>query len=979
MVRTVATLCAFSWLMALGCSENAVGEGAGEGTLPSNGAILSADGEGLEGEPGEALDASGSGVPDGGGAGSTDVSFADVANAGIELEFTPNPLDFGVISVGSDVVLKSILVRNPAYELVEVSSIKKASNVATFLLSDTSLTMYGKGEETLDIFVNPKDVGVYEDELYFLNSEGLSLGTVVLRVTIAPPECQDIDGDLHGEGCPEGEDCNESDPNLYYGAPEVCDGQDNDCDGIADEDFVGIGNLCQGGLGECVTEGSFICNEAENGVICSADVTAGGAELCNGIDDDCDGATDESFPDFNSPCFVGVGACKRLGKLVCGSDGTKLVCDVAPGDPTLEECFDEVDNDCDGVLDEGDLEICGDELDNDCDGETDESGSDWGEVFFARSWKGKTVAIYPSNGDGTFDESYFLDFPDQNYYSVAAVGDFDGDLYLDLIVVQNSTLAKVLCDSETPCPTGYLCRGGICAENCKSSGSCSNPAETCVDTNYNSSATDTVCLSPRKVFLTQKGCEEELKMTELMTLEAGENLGRPIDSDGNGHLDFVALGHHSTAQGISWMNDGNLGYTRLDSVFDYSALLTWKYTLGEASRDFNGDGLVDVIAARFTSGGNPPTELFLIEGKGDGTFLDPVKLSQTFPYPANLITGNDFDGDGDQDLVGGLDDDGQPGAAWMLIHAASSWLPSYPIFDVAPNMNSGGEKPGFGNGASFDFNGDDYPDVLVAYAPEECGSYVWGCTQVSDPTNICYGGNCRKVSIIPNRTGSPCEEGEGCVAGACQSGCVPDCENKDCGGDGCYGGCGTCEGGQVCSLGKCVVNCIPDCLDKECGDNHCGGTCGSCGDLGACVEGACVSGCQPNCAGKQCGDDGCGGVCTIFGEPEVIVFNDNSSLSVSVPTNVPPTLPTVGLYPIAPSEGDGVECVVLGASLDLDPVTYIWRWYREDVYAKEIGNVPLIPPGVILAGETWRCEAQGTDGLEFSPVGSISVVVSEGE
>ena len=156
-----------------------------------------------------------------------------------------------------------------------------------------------------------------------------------------------------------------------------------------------------------------------------------------------------------------------------------------------------------------------------------------------------------------------------------------------------------------------------------------------------------------------------------------------------------------------------------------------------------------------------------------------------------------------------------------------------------------------------------------------------GCVHefVSGPCGefaICAGGQC--VCEFLDCGEVCCPAGNTCVEEAC---CQPECEDKECGADGCGGNCGQCGELKICdvdglcaceSLGCgeacCAVGqvcfdetcCQPDCADKECGDDGCGGSCGVCeGKQDFCEDGACV--CQPACDGKECGPDGCGGDC----------------------------------------------------------------------------------------------------------------------
>jgi hypothetical protein len=129
--------------------------------------------------------------------------------------------------------------------------------------------------------------------------------------------------------------------------PESCNGLDDDCDGRTDEGFP-VGLDCEAGVGACLRVAQFICDGA-GAAICPAEPGLGGMETCNAVDDDCDGRTDEGFA-VGEPCDVGVGACLRQGEQVCLPNGD-LACDARPGQPVDEIC-DGLDNDCDGSVDE---------------------------------------------------------------------------------------------------------------------------------------------------------------------------------------------------------------------------------------------------------------------------------------------------------------------------------------------------------------------------------------------------------------------------------------------------------------------------------------------------------------------------------------------------------------------------------------------------------------------------------------------------
>jgi len=69
-------------------------------------------------------------------------------------------------------------------------------------------------------------------------------------------------------------------------------------------------------------------------------------------------------------------------------------------------------------------------------------------------------------------------------------------------------------------------------------------------------------------------------------------------------------------------------------------------------------------------------------------------------------------------------------------------------------------------------------------------------------------------------------------------GCQPDCQDRECGDDGCGGVCGYCSSlARQCLQGICT--CVPACFDRTCGDDVCGGSCGECPAGTTCLFGRC--------------------------------------------------------------------------------------------------------------------------------------------
>jgi hypothetical protein len=677
----------------------------------------------------------------------------------------------------------------------------------------------------------------------FDGTQGRCLGRPVPEEGYAHPEviglrcCTAPADDLDEDGAPASLDCDEANPGIFVGAPELCDGEDNDCNGVVDDAPDGDGDT----YGACED-----CNDGDLAIHPGADDQVG-----DGVDLDCDGFDGvDGDGDGHASLASGGGDCDDQAPLVHPGvpdpcDGVDNDCDGTPDAPAIPGACDDglicTDDQCDSELGACVhlVSQCADE-DPCTDDECTEPGGCAHSPNAAPCADGDPCTLGDHCEGGACSPGLDqLECDDQNTCTA--------DSCVPTVGCSNAPI-DVPCEDGDPCTLGDLCVEGECL---KGAG-----ALACDDGNP---CTGDNCVP-------KVGCQHPAKAGPCNDQDPCTSGEHCVDGVcGGGEMmclcakDSDCLVHDDGKKCNGILRC--LGPAPLHCVFDPASVVVCPDSPNPGCSEYYCNEADGECRFRLINSNGPCDD-------GQGCTLDDKCVS-------GACTGASCASKGlecwqgacvacapkcDGRVCGSDGCGGQcgtcPGGA--LCTAAGQCC--------VPNCN-GQQCGGDGCGGSC---GACNPGLsCVAGECRGCGDLKCRdgetqCTCMGDCGNPCAGKQCGLNQCNWSCGNCPGNQ-DACINNWCY--CQPWCGGKQCGADGCGGACGYCQNGWSCVSGQCqgcgdgVCNnnetrctcpgdCGQPCQGKTCGADPygCGQSCGSCAAGLACVSGT-------SCVG--CGDGSC--------------------------------------------------------------------------------------------------------------------------
>lgn len=537
-----------------------------------------------------------------------------------------------------------------------------------------------------DFTVEPLPLGEYTITVTAVDPAGLT-GTASVSFSVVE---RDADGDGFEHDGLGGGDCDDNDPTINPDGVETCNGLDDDCDTVvddgvllpwqADADGDGFGDP-NATLEDCSPPPGYV----DNGLDCDDTQAAswpGNPELCDGLDNDCNGEIDEGGvkdPFWADDDGDGYGD-PAVPTEACAAPAGYVA--------NAEDCLD-----TDGAVSPAETEVCHDGLDNDCDGTSNGCGL------------GGTSSLSVANAQLRGDASN-----DYAGGAVAGAGDVDGDGLNDLAI------------GSFGADDGGSGSGAVTVVTGSSASGVQHLATVARFRVYGDAANDNFGYA-----LSGVGDWDGDGVADL-GVGAWANDAGGTDAGAAYILSGALTGTHAVGSAATLVLVG-------EDAGDYTG---WVLAGGG---DPDGDGRDDLLVGGpwADDGGSLAGTLWLVAGGTTGTLDLSAATARIIGESSNDQAGTsctmlgDTDGDGFDDVgIGAVGDSAGgagAGAAYLVLGPLSGDL-DLGSADVVAVGESAGDQAGYSTAGGGDTNGDGYTDFLIGAPYHDYGAADSGAAYV---------------------------------------------------------------------------------------------------------------------------------------------------------------------------------------------------------------------------------------------------------